>query len=94
MGRHSKHGQNAATITNQLTINDTTYLQTFAKHKHFYDFFLQTGEIVNFSGEIQSELLEAYRKEFDPYYNYSTTCAVCVVEFLLKIYRSYINKIA
>ena len=94
MGKHLRHGQKQATTTNQLTISDTTYLQIFAKHKHFYDFFLQTGEIVNFSGEIQSELLEAYRQEFDPYYNYSTTCAVCVVEFLLKIYRSYINKIA
>lgn len=95
MGRHSRHGRQQATTSNQLTISDSIYLQTFAKHRHFYDFYIQTGEIVNFNGEIQSELLNAYRLEFnDPYYNYSSTCPVCVVEFLIKVYRAYINKIA
>jgi hypothetical protein len=59
----------------------------FAKHRHFYDFYIKTGELVNFSHEVQSELLAAYRATKDAYYTYNNSCKVCVIEFLLNIYR-------
>jgi hypothetical protein len=54
--------------------------------------FLKCGELVNFHHPIQAELLEAYRALKDPYYTYSTTCPICVVEFLNTIYLWYENR--
>ena len=77
------------TTSNKSTKKDTEHLKVFAKYRHFHDFFNKTGELVNFSHEIQAELLEAYRIEFDPYYNYQRHCPACVCEFLTFIYRQY-----
>jgi hypothetical protein len=38
------------------------------------------------------ELLTAYRALKDPYYTYSTSCPICVAEFLNLIYRWYDKK--
>lgn len=59
----------------------------FAKHKHYYDFYVKTGELVNFNHDIQAELLAAYRTAKDAYYTYNNSCKVCVIEFLKNIYR-------
>jgi len=75
-------------------IPENNYLEIFAKHKHYYDMFAASGEVVNFNHDVQDELLEAYRGLFDEYYNYSRTCKVCVIEFLMLAYRKYLNKIA
>jgi len=75
-------------------IPENNYLAVFAKHKHYYDMFAASGEVVNFNHDVQDELLEAYRGLFDEYYNYSRTCKVCVIEFLMLAYRKYLNKIA
>jgi hypothetical protein len=63
----------------------------FDKHRHFYDFYHKTGEIVNFHHDIQSELLNEYRRLKDEYYHYNTNCKVCVIDFLNLIYRWYDN---
>lgn len=47
------------------------------------------GEIVNFSHEVQSEILTAYRELAEPHYHYQNTCPVCVAEFLVKVYNWY-----
>ena len=67
-------------------------MQTFARHKHIYDFYSKTGEMVNFHHDIQQELLVAYRAKVDPYYTFSNTCPVCVCDFLNQIYRWYDNR--
>ena len=60
---------------------------TFARHKHYYDFYTKTGELVNFNHDVQNELLIAYRETKDKYYRYNNSCPVCVIEFLNNIYR-------
>lgn len=49
------------------------------------------GEIVNFSHDIQKEILTAYRELVDPHYHYQSTCPVCVMEFLVRVY-SWFNQ--
>lgn len=63
----------------------------FDKHRHYYDFYHKTGEIVNFNHDVQSELLNEYRRLKDEYYHYNTNCKVCVIDFLNLIYRWYDN---
>lgn len=52
---------------------------------------MSCGEIVNFSHDIQKEILTAYRELADPHYHYQSTCPVCVVEFLVRVYSWYNN---
>ena len=63
--------------------------EIFDKHRHFYDFYHKTGEIVNFNHDIQKELLDEYRRVKDAYYHYNTNCTICVIDFLNLIYRWY-----
>ena len=63
--------------------------EIFDKHRHFYDFYHKTGEIVNFNHDIQKELLDEYRRVKDEYYHYNTNCTICVIDFLNLIYRWY-----
>ena len=76
------------------TSEEPSYIKVFAKHKHIYDLYYNSSEIVNFNHDIQNELLEAYKQAHDPYYNYNRTCPVCVAEFLTKIYRWYEQQIS
>ena len=69
-------------------------MKVFAKHKHIYDLYYNSGELVNFYHDIQNELLDAYREAHDAYYNYNRTCPVCVCEFITKIYRWYEQQIS
>ena len=41
--------------------------EIFDKHRHFYDFYNKTGEIVNFNHDIQKELLDEYSRLKDAY---------------------------
>lgn len=66
-------------------LNEGKHLQTLLKHKHIYDLYEKTDEIVGFSHEIQNEVLEAY-KVHDPHYHYQRTCPVCVAQFLHTVY--------
>ena len=45
---------------------DARHLETLLKHKHYYDLFKATGELVAFTIEVQNELLEVMRTR-DPY---------------------------
>ena len=81
------------TTSSKLTLSEDQYLQVFARHKHIWDFFNNTGEMVNFHLHIQQELLEAYQKLHDPYYHYNRTCPVCIAEFIHRIYNWYTEKI-
>ena len=64
-------------------------IATLNKHKHFYDFYIKTRELVNFYPHIQLELLNVYRTEVDPYYHYNKNCGECVKNFLTLIYKWY-----
>ena len=76
------------------TKEDPGYLKVFAQHKHIYDMFSRSGEMVNFYPHIQAELLQAYREAEDAHYSYSSNCPACVAEFLVKIYQWYDKKIS
>lgn len=80
------------TASKELIKTDSQHMKVFAKHRHYYDFFMATGEMVNFHHEVQAELLVAYRAEFDVFYDYQKTCPACVAEFLTLIYRQYENR--
>ena len=67
---------------------DEKHLQILLKHKHFYDLFKTTGELVGFTQEIQNELLEVYRIK-DPYYTYNNRCGACVGTFLVNVYKIF-----
>ena len=88
-GNASTNGQLQTTALQMLTESEQRHLETFARHRHIYDLFDRSGELVNFHHHIQAELLEAYRELVDPYYRYSNTCPVCVAEFITTIYRWY-----
>ncbi len=73
-----------------LTKEENSYSKVFDKHRHIYDLFERSGELVNFHHEIQSELLEAYREGTgDHHYNYPRHCPACIAEFLTKVYKWY-----
>ena len=82
-------GQKKSTTLQTLITGEEQHLQTFADHKHIWEFFQKTGEMVNFHLHIQHELLGAYRALFDPAYDYLKTCPACVAEFLTMAYRRY-----
>jgi hypothetical protein len=64
------------------------HLKVLSMHKHIYDHFLKTGEIVNLYPHIREEIVAAYRVEY-PHYRYNGGCYSCVVEMLKTIYRWY-----
>lgn len=65
------------------------YIDILERHKHFYDFYMKTGEIVNFNIDVQNELLYVYRAYKDPYYHLNRSCPVCISEFLKSVYSLY-----
>lgn len=67
---------------------DDQHLQTLLKHKHFYDLFKTSGELVGFTHEIQNELLEVMRTK-DPYFTYNSRCGACVGSFLVNVYKRF-----
>jgi len=67
---------------------DARHLETLLKHKHFYDLFKATGELVAFTHDIQNELLQIMRTR-DPYYQYNTRCGACVGTFLNNVYNTF-----
>jgi hypothetical protein len=72
---------------------DATSLAVLSKHKHFYDLFMKTGELVGFSHEIQNELLQVYKKA-DPIYTYNSRCGACVGSFLVNVYKTFHEQLA
>ena len=72
----------------QLEPLDAKHLATLLKHKHFYDLFKTSGELVGFTHEIQNELLEVMRTK-DPIYQYNGRCGACVGNFLANVYNTF-----
>jgi DNA-binding IclR family transcriptional regulator len=68
------------------------HLQILLKHKHIYDLFEQTGEIINFTSEAQNEIVNVYKIE-NPHYHYNRSCPACVAEMLKTIYTYYAKQI-
>ena len=64
------------------------HLQTLLKHKHIYDMYMKTQELVGFTLQIRQEVVDAYKVEH-PHYSYNQNCHVCVTEMLVTIYRYY-----
>lgn len=86
-------GRPKGTTSKKLTETVTKYSNPLLdKHRHFYDFYHSTGQVVNFNHDIQAELLAEYRKLVNEYYYYNNNCPVCVIDFLNLIYRWYDNK--
>lgn len=72
---------------------DATSLAVLSKHKHYFDLFMKTGELVGFSHEIQNELLQVYKKA-DPIYTYNSRCGACVGTFLVNVYKTFHDQLA
>lgn len=66
------------------------HLQVLLKHKHIYDLFEKTGELVNFHADIHNEVIEAFKVD-NPHYHYNRNCPACVCEMLKDVYN-YLNK--
>ena len=67
------------------------HLAILSKHKHIYDLFIQTSELVNFTAEIQNEIVSVYKIE-NPHYHYNRTCPACVCDMIKTIYNWYNKK--
>ena len=67
---------------------DAKHLETLLKHKHFYDLFKTSGELVGFTHEAQNELLEVMRTK-DPYFTYNNRCGACIGTFLVNVYKTF-----
>lgn len=81
--------QKKKVLQNTQISNDILILK---KHKHIYDLFIKTGELVNFHLDIQNELLGIFKKR-KPFYDYNRRCAACVAEFLVHVYSEYKNEL-
>jgi hypothetical protein len=69
------------------------HLQTLLRHKHIYDLFARTNEIVGLTPEVRGEITNAYRQIHDAHYHYNDGCHTCIVEMLVTIYSWYNKEI-
>lgn len=70
------------------TKQEEQHLQILSKHKHIYDLFARTGEIVGLYPHIKAEIVNAYRVH-EPGYKFNERCNACVGEMLTTVYRYY-----
>jgi len=91
MAKKSTNGQSENTILQTLTLPENPHLQTLLRHKHIYDLFEHTGELVGFHPHIRNEVVNAYKSEH-PHYDYNRNCGECVMEMITTIYRWYKTK--
>ena len=92
MARNSTSGRKESIISTTITKQEETHLLKLAEHKHIFDLFKQTNELVGFHTHIQQEVADAYRVEH-PHFHYNSSCAVCVSEMIITIYTWYENKL-
>ena len=86
--KHSENGGEKNTTFSTLTPSEENVLKVLSKHKHIYDLYAQTGELVNFSADIHNEVINAY-KEINPHYHYNRNCPACVCDMLKDVYNYY-----
>ena len=72
---------------------DATSLAVLSKHKHYFDLFMKTGELVNFTHEVQNDILAVYQKAA-PGYTYNRGCGACVGAFLFLVYKTFNDQLA
>ena len=86
--KHLGSGEEKNT-TYSTSIQDVApHLKVLSKHKHIYDFYVHTGELVNFHADIHNEVIEAYRV-VNPHYHYNRSCPACVCDMLKDVYNYY-----
>ena len=88
----SMNGQLKSTTYSTLISEDDQYMRVLSKHKHIWDLYDLTGEIVSFHAEIRKEVADAYR-HWHPHYAYNDTCPACIAEMLNTVYKFYNKKI-
>ena len=88
MGRKPKNGQTENITLPTITKQEEPHLQILSKHKHIFDLFVKTGEIVGLYPHIKSEIVQAYRV-YDHTYKFNERCNACVGEMLTTVYRYY-----
>jgi hypothetical protein len=74
------------------TKEEKPHLKILSNHKHIFDLFEQTGEMVNLHPHIRDEIVSAYRVE-NPHFHYNGNCGVCVIDMMITIYRWYNQQI-
>ena len=74
------------------TNEEAPHLKVLREHKHIYDLYQRTGEVVSFHPHVQAAVAAAYRVH-DPYYHYNSGCAICTVEMLTTAYKWYETQI-
>jgi len=67
------------------------HLQVLSEHKHIYDFFMRSQELVGFHPHIQDAVFSAYIVH-DPHFHVNRTCPACVAEALINIYKWFENE--
>ena len=86
--KRSENGGEKNTTFLTSTPDVAPHLKVLAKHKHIYDFYVHTGELVNFHADIHNEVIEAYRV-VNPHYHYNRSCPACVCDMLKDVYNYY-----
>lgn len=81
-------GQKKNTTIKKLVPSVEKHLEILLRHKHHYDLFMRSGEIVNFNADIQDELLSVIKLKI-PHYDYNRRCDACVCEFLVLTYKQF-----
>jgi hypothetical protein len=75
-----------------LMKKDLPHFKKLLEHKHIYDTYIRTGEIINLHPHIKDEIADAYRVEYPNYY-YNKACTACVIEMLEVVYSWYQSQI-
>ena len=91
MGRKSLNIAKQDMTSEMSMLKEENHLLILAKHKHIFDLYEKTGEIVNLHPHIREEIVSAYKVEF-PYFHYNSNCSACVGEMLYTIYNYYNQK--
>jgi hypothetical protein len=86
--KRSTSGQKENTTFSTSIPDVEPHLKTLAKHKHIYDLYVLTGELVNFHADIHDEVINAYRV-VQPHYHYNRNCPACVCDMLKDVYNYY-----
>lgn len=88
MAKISINGQKKSTISLKSTNQEKPHLKILSDHKHIYDLFEKTGEMVNLHPHIRDEIVNAYRVE-NPHFHYNGNCGACIIEMMVTIYQWY-----
>ena len=92
MAKNLTSGQKKVTTLLKSTKLEEAHLLTLSSHKHIYDLYARTGELVGLHPHIKNEIVDAYKTEH-PHYHYNPNCSACVCEMIVTIYNWYEKQI-